>query len=317
MDTTSPVTENRDILRKADLALSELTSGGGVLQPEQAARFMRILIDESVLMDKSTVVPMASPKQLIDKIRFGSRILRAGEEATALAEADRAKPDLTKVELDAKLFKAEVRLADEILEDNIERGQMRNTIMQLMGERIALDMDEILANGDTGSADPYLAQFDGIRAQATSNVVAVGGQVTNKTIFRDMLKAMPSEFLRNKRAMSFLTSIDSDLDYRDVLADRGTTLGDRFLEQESPVSYSGIPLVAVPVFPENLGGGTNETEMILTDPRNITVGMHRRVRMETDKDISEGVVKIVATLRMDMKYAEETAVVKATGITVS
>lgn len=312
-----PVTPNREFIHKADLAVGQLTTDAGVLQPAQAAKFMRILIDEAVVVRMAKVVPMRSPKQLIEKIRFGSRVLRPGQEATALSAADRSAPDLSKVELDAKLFKAEVRLSDEVLEDSIERSQLRQTVMQLMAERIALDTDELTANGDTSSADAFLATLDGMRAQATSNVHNAGGVATNKTIFRDMLKTMPSEFLRNKRAMWFFTSVDSDLDYRDALADRGTVLGDRFLEQEAPVMYSGIRLKPVPVFPENLGGGTNETEMVLTDPKNLNVGIWRRIKVETDKDISEGVLKIVATLRMDVKYSEETAVVKAVGVTVS
>lgn len=313
---TTPVTDNTVMLRKADLALSDLTTGSGLLQPAQAARFMRILIDEAVLMRMATVVPMKSPKQLIEKIRFGSRVLRPGQEATALALGDRSRPDLTKVELDAKLYKAEVRLSDELLEDSIERAQFRQTVMQLMAERIALDADELIANGDTGSADAFLATLDGIREQATSNVVNAGGAQTNKTIFRDMEKTMPSEFLRARAAMRFLTSMDSASDYRNALADRGTVLGDRMVEQNAPLVWSGLKIESVPVFPEDLGLGTNETEMLMLDPKNINVGIWRRIKVETDKDISEGVLKIVATLRMDVKYAEETSVVKAVGVRV-
>ena len=117
--------DNRTILEKADLALADLTAGGGILKPAQAQKFMRLLIKQSVLMQQATVVPMASPKQQISKIKFGSRILRPGQEATALPPAQRAAPDLSQVELDAKLFKAEVRLSDEVLEDSIERGELR------------------------------------------------------------------------------------------------------------------------------------------------------------------------------------------------
>ncbi|MEK7382440.1 MAG: phage major capsid protein, partial [Elusimicrobiota bacterium] len=84
---------NRTILEKADLALADLTAGGGILKPAQAQKFMRLLIKDSVLLKMATVVPMASPKQQISKIKFGSRILRPGQEATALAAGDRAKPD--------------------------------------------------------------------------------------------------------------------------------------------------------------------------------------------------------------------------------
>jgi len=310
------IQDNRDLLAKADLALADLTSGG-LLLPAQAQKFIRILIDESRLMKVASVVPMKSQKQRVEKIRFASRIMRAGASATALSEADRAKPDLSKVELDAKLAKAEVRIDNETLEDNIERDTLRQTIMSLIGERVALDMDEGIANGDTTSADSFLALFDGAIKSATSNVVAAGTVQANKTIWRDMLKTMPSPFLRNKAAMRIFTSVDAELDYRDTLSDRATPSGDRALEGAAPVGYGGVMLTDVPVFPENLGGGTNETVALLTDPKNFAVGIWRQIRIETDKDISEGVVKIVVSLRYDFKYIEETAVVKATGIKVA
>jgi HK97 family phage major capsid protein len=216
--------DNRTILEKADLALADLTAGGGMLQPAQAQKFIRILIAESVILKQGTVVPMKSPKQLIEKIRFAGRILRPGSEATALPPGDRVKPDLGKVELDAQLFKAEVRLNNEVLEDSIERGALRQTIMQLIGEAIARDMDEVIIAGDTASGDAFLAKLDGILKQATSNVVDAALQTTNKSIFRDMLKSIPSEFLRNKKEMRFFTSVDSEIDYRDSLAERATVV---------------------------------------------------------------------------------------------
>jgi len=311
------VYDNRTILEKADLALADLTAGGGLLQPAQAQKFIRILIQESVVLKMSTVVPMRSPKQLIEKIRFGGRILRAGTESAALAVGDRVKPDLGSVELDAQLFKAEVRLNNEVLEDSIERGALRQTIMQLMGESISRDMDEVIVQGDTASGDAFLAKLDGILKQATSNLVDAAGATTNKSIFRDMLKAMPSEFLRNRKQLRYMTSVDSEIDYRDSLAERATVVGDKFLEQDAPVAYSGIPVVDVPLFPENLGGLNDSTNIVLTDPKNVNVGIWRNIRLETDKDISEGVLIIVATMRFDVKFAEETAVVKAINVKVA
>ena len=301
---------NRTILEKADLALADLTAGGGILKPAQAQKFMRLLIKESVLMKLATVVPMASPKQQISKIKFGSRILRPGAEATALGAGDRVKPDLSQVELDAKLFKAEVRLSDETLEDSIERGQLRQTIMEMMAEAIARDMEEVLVNGDTASADAFLAVMDGVLVQATSNVVDAAGNPISKNLLRDMLKTLPSEHLRDKKAMRFLTSIDADLDYRNTLAERATAVGDKFLEGDTPVLYSGVPVQPIPLFPENLGVGNDQTVILLCNPKNIHVGIWRQIRLESARDISEGTLKIVATLRFDVRYSDETGVAK-------
>ena len=186
----------------------------------------------------------------------------------------------------------------------------------MMAEAIARDMDEVIIKGDTASGDAFLAKLDGILKQATSHLVDAQLQSTNKGIFRDMLKSMPSAFLRNKREMRFFTSVDSEIDYRDSLAERATVIGDKFLEQDEPVVYSGVPVTDVPLFPENLGAGSNTTNIVLTDPKNINVGIWRNIRVETDKLVSEGVLIIVATLRFDVKFAEETAVVKAINVKV-
>jgi HK97 family phage major capsid protein len=307
-------TDNRTILQKADLALADLTVGGGLLKPAQAQKFMRLLIKDSPLMQLATVIPMASPKQQISKIKFGSRVLRPGQEATPLGAGDRAKPDLSQVELDAKLFKAEVRLSDEVLEDSIERGELRQTIMEMMAEAISRDMEDVLINGDTLSADPFLAVMDGVLKQATSNVVDAGGNPISKNLLRDVLKTVPSEHLRDKKAMRFLTSVDADLDYRNSLAERATAVGDRLLEGDTPVLYSGVPLQPIPLFPETLGATGDQTSLLLCNPKNIHVGIWRNIRIESARDISEGTLRIVATLRFDVKFAEEPGVAKAINV---
>jgi HK97 family phage major capsid protein len=305
--------DNRTILEKADLALADLTAGGGILKPAQAQKFMRLLIKQSVLMQQATVVPMASPKQQISKIKFGSRILRPGQEATALPPASAPKPDLSQVELDAKLFKAEVRLSDEVLEDSIERGELRQTIMEMIADAISRDMEEVAINGDTASADPFLATMDGVLKQATSHVVDAAGADLEGPAAR-LLKTLPSEYLRDKKAMRFLTSVDADLDYRNTLAERATAVGDKFLEGDAPVLYSGVPVQPIPLFPENLGAGSDQTVILLCNPKNIHVGIWRQIRIESARDISEGTLKIVATLRFDVKFAEETGVAKAINV---
>lgn len=310
---------NVSYLEKADLALSDLTTGGGLLQPETAQKFMRILIDESVVMKLATVVPMKSFKMNVPNLRFAGRVLRAGQEAVALAAADRAKPNVGNVELDAALFKAEVRLSNEVLEDNIERDMLKQTIMQLMGEAISRDMDEAIVQSDPASMDPFLAQLPqgGILSQSVSNIVDAQTQLLNKNVLKAMLKQMPTPFMRNSTNLRFLTHNYAEIDYRDTIAGRMTPAGDAALLDRDEATYGGIPITRVPLFPTALGTGANCTDVLLTDPANITVGIWRDIRVETDKDISAGVVIIVASLRFDVRYAVEQAVVKAINVKVS
>jgi len=315
------LTDNKTLLEKADLSLQDLLLDGGLLVPEQAARFVRILIKRAPLMGMSTVQPMKSPKAEVNKIRFGSRILHAAQSQKALPTALRSKPDLSQVELDTSLYKAEIRLGTEVLEDSIERDQLANTVMQLMSGAVARDMEEISILSDTASADPDLNKFDGIIKQATSNLVNAGGTSLNKATLRDMQKAMPSEFLVNRADMVYLTSVDAEIDYRDSIANRQTSSGDQalgaFAASTATVHYTGTPVEPVPLWPETLGSGNDETVALFLDPKNITFGVQRQLRLETDKDISAGEIIMVMTVRWDVKFAHEPAVVKATNIKVA
>ncbi len=66
----------------------------------------------------------------------------------------------------------------------------------------------------------------------------------------------------------------------------------------------------MPLFPENLGAQKNQTVSLLTNPKNVHVGIWRQIRLETFRDVSAGVLRVVATLRFDAKYADENGVAK-------
>lgn len=305
--------DNRTLIQKADFLLANLAPGG-LLEPAQADRFIQLAIDKSVVLPMMTRVNMRAPKELREKIRYGSRALRKGTEATALPLAQRSAPDTSKVELDAQLVKGETRISFEALEDSIERGNFEDTVRAAMAERISLDLEDLAFNGDTASADSLLSTLDGFLKQATTNTVAAGGVTLTRPVLKDTLKTMPSEFRRDKRALRFLTADEAAIDYHESIGDRATPLGDDHVVQEETRPFSGIPVLDVPVFPTDLGVGTNETEMLLCDPKNMLFGVWRDVRVDTDRDISAGVYIIVVTARVDFLFAHEPAVVKTTGI---
>ncbi len=143
---------NHTLLAKADLALSDLLGDGGLLVPQQADKFIDLLIKKSVLLRRIRNLKMNSPKRLLETLRFAGEVLKPGNPATALSVDDRSRPDLTKVELDAQEYIAEVRLNDSVMEDNIERNSLKNTIMQRLAGAVSRDLEKAAWNGDTASA---------------------------------------------------------------------------------------------------------------------------------------------------------------------
>ena len=307
-------TDNRELIQKADFRLAQLAPGG-LLNAEQLDRFIRLAIDQAVVMPDMERIMMKSPTQERNKIRYGSRALRGGSEAVALPTSERSRPDTSKITLSAQLVKAETRISYEALEDSIEQDRFEDTVRAAMADRISLDLEELAFNGDTTSSDSLLAVLDGFIKQATSNVVPAGSAAISRDLLKDMLKTMPSEFRRDKRSMVYYTADESVIDYHELYVTRETALGDRHADSGQTAGFEGIPVKGVPVFPVNLGAGTNETVSLLLDPRNMLFGVWREMRVDTDKDVSAGEWLIVVTARVDFKFGHEPAVVQGTEIT--
>jgi HK97 family phage major capsid protein len=295
---------NKELVQKATIAVSDLTTNGGYLNPEQENQFFRKLIDQPTIVREARTVFMNAPKREINKVGFGTRILKPGVSNVALTESDRSKPTTEKVTLTTKEVIAEVRIPYDVLEDNIERNGFADTIMEMMAERAALDIEELILLGDTtlDAADPYLDLVDGALVRAISNVSDAGSTSINKTVFKNAIKAMPDRYLRNRAAMRFYVSIDNELEWRDSFGNRQTTGGDSAVTTNNAITAFGVPVIPVALMPADKG--------LFTDPKNMVIGIQRNVLVETDKDITARVWIIVLTMRLDFVYEEEPAVVK-------
>ena len=261
-------TPNQTIMQKADLQVADLINDGGYLQLEQAARFVVDLIRESVVLKLIDVRGIKSHTQVIDKIGISGRVLRPGTSGVALPEADRTKPTTAAVELSTHFMKGQIDLEDETIEDNIEAKTFKTTVMRMMSEAVAYDMDWLLVNGDTGEADPFTALLDGMIVSSTSHIVNAGTNPIAKSYLKDALKTMPSQYNRTKAKQRFLTSELAEIDYRDYVSDRGTGLGDKAMQDDAPIRYANRPILGVPAFPDDLGGGSDSTSVLLLDPKN-------------------------------------------------
>jgi hypothetical protein len=309
--------ENAALVKKADIALSDLSTGGGLLNPEQTDSFIQTLMDSPTILNAARMVTMNAPQKKINKIGFGSRMLRAATSATALDAADRSKPDLGQISLNTEEVIAEVHIPYDVFEDNIEGGNisvamgqsaggLQDTIMTLIGQRVALDLEEAALLGDTDSPDSYLALFDGFLKLATAHVVNAGGATISKDIFKAAIKAMPDKYLRQRSALEFFISTDNETEYRDTVANRVTGLGDSALVSANSMSVFGSGVNAAPLMPNAKG--------VYTNPKNLIFGVQRRVHIEYDKDIRARKFIIVVTARVDFQVEETDALVLMTNI---
>jgi HK97 family phage major capsid protein len=307
----------QELVRKADLALSDLTSHG-VLNPEQENTFFRKVIDAPTILKECRFVPMAGPRKEINKIGFADRILKAANQGTistpelaetgtrALTRANRTLPSLSKITLDTDELIAEINIPYEVLEDNIEKENLQSTMLDMIAEGCARDLEEKIILGDTTSADAYLALQNGILAATSSNTVNHGGAEVDVNLFKNMRNALPVRYHRFINDMRFYVSTTREVDMRAALAQRQTNLGDQMLAASAAISMMGVQVRGATQMPN--------ANAILLNPKNLIVGIQRNMRMEMDKNIRERAIIIVLTMRMDHLFEEEDMVVKALNI---
>lgn len=314
-----------ELLAKADLALSDLASAGLML-PEQANNFIRILMQDTAILDDVRLINMSKPKMYVNKLSLDQRALRVanqgvisspltGEEGTrALSRADRTKITTSKVELDTYEVIAEVNLPYEVLEDNIEGGSIdatrfQQTVLEQLASRIRIDIEDVLLNGDTNNVvDSFLAERDGVLKMTASNIVNNGGAALDAVTFNEMIQALPDKFKRVVNRYKFYVAHNKRLQYMMQVAQRQTGLGDSVLVGGNGVNFSpfGTPLVGAASMPSS--------QALYIDPSNILFGVQRNMRMEFDRDTRERVLIIVFTMRYDFKLEQEDMAVKAINI---
>lgn len=314
---------NQELARRADLVLADLNANGGLLDPEQANTFIDLLLEQPTILRQVRQIRMSAPERKINKIGFGSRILKAAPQGTTpyddpatgvnnryLAAADRSKPTTSQIQLNTEEVIAEVRLPYEVLEDNIEGESFESHIMRLIAERAAVDFEEFALFADTASGDAFLALQDGYLKRMTSHVVNNASAGVSPTMFTAGLLAMPQKYLRNIAQMKHFVSVANTIKYRSKVAERATGYGDSMLTQGGPIYAQGVAVEAAPMLAAQGTGNSG----IFTYPQNLIFGIQRQLQVETDKDIRSREIIIVLTARVALGIEDEDATVKYTNI---
>lgn len=313
-------TPNTTLLQRADLALQDLASNGGLLSPEQANRFIDYVLDEPTVLPQARVIRMNSPEVKVNRMGFASRILRAapvsGGELDAggndryLRASERSKPTTSQMSLTTKEVLAEVRIPYEAIEDNIEGRSMEQHLMRLIAQRAALDLEEFALWADTSSADPYLALGNGWLKRANAHISDNNSAGVAPDLFSNAMLALPQAYLKYLPQLRAYVSMANTIRYRQKVSQRQTGYGDSALTDNIPLQAHGLKIEGAPGLAMDTVGNTG----LVTFPKNLVFGIRRDITVETDKDIRSREYIIVLTARVGLQMDDVDAVVKLVNI---
>jgi hypothetical protein len=273
---------------------------GGLLNPEQSARFLDYMFDATVIGKVARTVRMRADTTEIDRIGVGEKLMKLAAEAENTGT--NAAVQFSKISLTTKKLRLDWELSTESLEDNIEGADLEDHIARLMATQAGNDLEDVVLNGNTAlTGDALYKSFDGVVkiAKANGHVVAGAGAAVSREIFNKALKAMPRKYKQRRPDLRFLAGSNLIQDYLYSTSQLGSygsanpqDIASSIIRGNEPglggpagfvAPFAfGIPIVEVPLLKETQTGSyatpTGEHgDVHLTFPNNVVIGIKRDV----------------------------------------
>lgn len=288
-------------LRKDDLLLKSTISLPNIdLEAEEAAAFIDVIVDESLLFQNANFITM--PKNvknlrhlgIDDRILFGGTIQQS-DYVTTLTE--------NLIQLTAKKLVGVIPIKDEDLEDLPEGPGYFDHVMEMAARKISNELEEVALLGDTSTEsafgtrdarkqmDGWFRQMDNSLSGETYENTVTGSTVildASNTItghttdfqldgniaeqddtsalwefkFNAMLRDLPTKYLKKftLAELRFYIAPKVEAVYIAALGARATTLGDQAILGTQAMTYGRVPIVATPSIPLTMEASTDATK---------------------------------------------------------
>lgn len=301
-------------------SLNKVTTGdlgtGGTMPRQMFEEFFQEVQDEARLLDMVRTVPIGRSKTRIPKIGVGERIRQAQAENTDVAE-EGVTTDF--VEIDAEKGSVYWSLTSETVEENPEREDLADTVLNLMGQQFAVDTQELSIIGDEADVNTFVNQNDGFLTLAAargmptySHADANGNpQPIDESVFHNAIQTIEDRYLRTDPV--FFLSRTQLQEFNYGLLDRSSPIGDGVLTGDADINPFGYDMVGIPSWPDD--------RAMFTDPRNLVYALRRDVEIDVlqqsddihDLDLF---AKYAIRAKDDFQIEDENAGVLITDLTV-
>lgn len=255
---------NSNIIRKSAISTATLTSG--LLNPEQARKFIQQIFDATNLGGLIRHEMRTAKAGEIDKIGIARRIVRKKTENTD--DGYRADVHTSQIEYATTAVRLPWEITEETLRENIEGQHFEQIVTDLMTTQLGIDLEDLYLNGDEDVAEgtedyDFLKINDGWIKQLKEgahvyDAKAEGGM--SLSLFYKALAQLPNKY--NNGKLRWLMSPKRAQEWELFLLNKVIEAGGAVPESiyNSPAR---IPVVECPSMDDNT--------IILTDPKNLIV----------------------------------------------
>lgn len=303
---------------------------------KQADRFIDLVVDETVLMKEVRVVKINNSKGEINKLDLGHIVT---EGANTTSRATTRTPTERILVYDTEKYRSAFDLKTDFTEDNLEKNGIRDRLLSMFSKRIAIDIELAAISGDTSitTGDAQSDSNNLLGANQGYSVILNGtvpaaqqldaeGAAPSKRLYYEMKRLMPSRYRAAKpKYVWVVPSGPADKWSLDV-SDRETAMGDAAMQFDNLNSRFqrgpwGIPMLEVPLMPEDLTGGSpalvDGSEIWLTPLKNLVYFVQRDITIEWDRKPRQDMWEATIHFRVDFQVENPDMVIIATNVSMS
>lgn len=255
---------NSTIIKNSAISTATLTSG--LLNPEQARKFIQQTFEATNLGGLIRHEMRTAKTGEIDKIGIASRIVRKKTENTD--DGYRADVHTSQIEYATTAIRLPWEITEETLRENIEGQHLEQIITNLMTTQLGVDMEDLYLNGDeaidSGDKDyDFLKINNGWIKQLKEGAHvydAAAESGMSLDLFYKTLAQLPNKY--NNGKLRWLMSPKRAQEWELFLLNKIVNVGGAVPESiyNSPAR---IPVVECP--------SMDDSTIILTDPKNFIV----------------------------------------------
>jgi len=316
-------------------AIDQTSLPNSVLNRKQADRFIDLVVNESVLMQEVRVVRIDHQKGEINKLDLGDIVT---EGAHTTSKASTHNPTERILTYDTEKYRSAFDLKTDFTEDNIEKSGIRDRLLGMFSKRISIDVelaaiqgDESLTTGDAATAENNLLGvnngFETIlnTAVPAAQKIDAGGAAPSKRLYYEMKRRVPSRYRAAKPNYVWVVPSGPADKWSLDWSDRETAGGDgamHFNNLKSRLQPGpwGIPMLEVPLMPEDLTWGTAGTDgssIWLTPLQNLVYFVQRDITIEWDRQPRQDMWEVTIHFRVDFQVENGDLVVMAQNCAMS
>jgi hypothetical protein len=309
-----------------DNAVNPTGAAGGILNPEQARRFIDYVWDATVLAKDGRRITMRANTMEIEKVNVGERVIRAAAQGSP--NYTNTGATFTKVELTTKKIRLDWEVSTESLEDNIEGGALEDRLVRLMTNAFGNDIEDLAINGDGATGD-FLSIMSGFVKQTRGTVgnaaheyaATVSDNNYTTSVMQGLLLAMPRKYRALKSNLKFYAGTDA---FAGIVRNNGTLAdaisaafsdrtgstqanrqayldgGAQTFGEARTTRVLGVDVLEVPYYPAGY--------VDLTFPQNRVWGFQRDITVNREYKPKKDTVEYTVFVRFGIQWEELDAV---------